>query len=222
MSVFHAGHWLWQRPHSVHVAEVEQALPGEVLDLPDAEGGVLVELLDMASTVEGLAVDRDRLERRRARCGPRRSRLNQMLKKARKRCQATPIVGLSAMVIIQRRRRGSSPSRRCTMPPRCPDEPGPATGRRSTRSAGSAPPRLTLGSACARSGPPPGRAAARCRCHPEDGQLDVVGLPERRAEEPRSRPPSPARARGVVALADRHQHEDADEPVHANNSMTHS
>ncbi len=31
---------------------------------------------------------------------PSASRLNQMLKKARNRCQATPIVGVSEMVII--------------------------------------------------------------------------------------------------------------------------
>ena len=36
LSVFHAGHWLWQRPHSVQVAKSRMPLPGEVLDLPDA------------------------------------------------------------------------------------------------------------------------------------------------------------------------------------------
>ena len=54
-SVFQAGHCDWQRPHSVQVVEVEQALPGEVLDRADPELGVLVEVLDV---VEG-----DRLAR---------------------------------------------------------------------------------------------------------------------------------------------------------------
>ena len=42
--------------------EVEQALPGEVLDLADAERGVLVEVLDVLE-VDRLAADRDRLQR---------------------------------------------------------------------------------------------------------------------------------------------------------------
>ena len=36
-SVFHAGHCDWQRPHSVQVREVQQPLPGEVLDPSDTE-----------------------------------------------------------------------------------------------------------------------------------------------------------------------------------------
>ena len=37
LPVAQAGHWDWQRPHSVQVPSVQQALPGEVLDLPQPE-----------------------------------------------------------------------------------------------------------------------------------------------------------------------------------------
>src|SRR5690606_18620276 len=79
--------------------EVEDALPTEVLDLADAEGGVLVQLVDV---VQG---DRDatggeRLGRTSA-GRPEAARLKKMLKKAANRCQATPMVMLSEMVIIQ-------------------------------------------------------------------------------------------------------------------------
>ena len=60
LSVFHAGHWLWQRPHSVHV--VKSSSPFQVKShLADAEGRVLVELLDLLE-VEHLAADLDRLQ----------------------------------------------------------------------------------------------------------------------------------------------------------------
>ena len=68
LSVFQAGHWRLAAAALGAGGEVEQALPGEVLDLADAERGVLVELLDVLE-VDRLAADPDRLQRAEARCG---------------------------------------------------------------------------------------------------------------------------------------------------------
>ena len=46
-SVFHAGHWLWQRPHSVHVVKSSRPFQVKSSDAADAERGALVELLDL-------------------------------------------------------------------------------------------------------------------------------------------------------------------------------
>jgi hypothetical protein len=64
-----------------------------VLGLAHAEGGALVELVELFE-VERLATAPSAVR-------PEASRLNQMLTKARKRCHATPIVGWSETVIIQ-------------------------------------------------------------------------------------------------------------------------
>ena len=61
-SVFHAGHWDWQRPHSVQVAKSSMPFQEKSVDLADAERGVLVEVLDVLE-VERLAVDHQRLHR---------------------------------------------------------------------------------------------------------------------------------------------------------------
>ena len=46
-SVFQAGHWDWQRPHSVQ--EVKSSRPFQVKSstLPTPSGGVLVQILDL-------------------------------------------------------------------------------------------------------------------------------------------------------------------------------
>ncbi len=119
--------------------EVEQALPGEVLDRADPEPGVLGEVLE-GGDVERAGGDLDRLERAPSAVRPSASRLNQMLKKARKRCQATPIVGVSEMVIIHAKEMriftaatttiaASSPV--VPVPKSCPARRCPGSARRS-------------------------------------------------------------------------------------------
>ena len=98
LSVFHAGHWLWQRPHSVHV--VKSSSPFQVksstLPTPRAASSSSSSTFSKSSTSPPTLIgcSSPRLVR------PSAWRLKKMLKKARKRCQATPMVGVSAMVII--------------------------------------------------------------------------------------------------------------------------
>ncbi len=99
LSVFHAGHCDWQRPHSVQVVTSSSCFQvrSSALATPIEESS---SRSSMASIENGLpsmdiGCSAPRLVR------PSALRLNQMLKNARKRCQATPIVGWRAMVIIQ-------------------------------------------------------------------------------------------------------------------------
>ena len=98
LSVFHAGHWDWQRPHSVQV--VKSSRPFQVksstLPTPSAASSSSSSMFSKSTgsplTMSGCSAPRE--------VRPSACRLNQMLGKARKRCQATPMVGWSAMVII--------------------------------------------------------------------------------------------------------------------------
>ena len=98
LSVFHAGHWLWQRPHSVQVVKSSRPfhVKSSTLPTPRVVSSSISSMASMEkglpSIVIGLAAPRAVL--------PSASRLNQMFGKARKRCQATPIVGCREIVII--------------------------------------------------------------------------------------------------------------------------
>ncbi len=98
LSVFHAGHWLWQRPHSVHVVKSSRPfhVKSSTLPTPSAASSSSSSTFSKSSTSPPTRIgwSSPRLVR------PSAWRLKKMLKKARKRCQATPIVGCSAMVII--------------------------------------------------------------------------------------------------------------------------
>ena len=98
-SVFQAGHWLWQRPHSVH--EVKSRMPfqakSSTLPTPSAasssRSSMFSKSIGAPLTMIGC--------RPPSAVPPSASRLNQMLKNAVKRCQATPMVGFSEITIIQ-------------------------------------------------------------------------------------------------------------------------
>ena len=105
-SVFQAGHCDWQRPHSVQVEKSRRPFQVKSSTLPTpstgsgASSSSFSEAASMASIENGWPspiVIGLRLPRA---VRPDESRLNQMLGKARKRCHATPIVGVSEMVII--------------------------------------------------------------------------------------------------------------------------
>ena len=97
-SVFHAGHCDWQRPHSVQVEkssrpfQVKSSTAPTPRESPSSISSRASRVNGLPPTVSGRTVP--------SAVRPEASRLNQMLGKARKRCQATPIVGWSAMVII--------------------------------------------------------------------------------------------------------------------------
>ena len=99
LSVFHAGHWLWQRPHSVHVVKSSRPfhVKSSTLPTPSAASSSRSSTCSKSSTSPPTRIgwSSPRLVR------PSAWRLKKMLKKARKRCHATPIVGWRAMVIIQ-------------------------------------------------------------------------------------------------------------------------
>src|SRR6476660_6038651 len=97
-SVFQAGHWDWQRPHSVQV--VKSRMPfqekSSMEPTPSMESS---SRSSMSSSVTGLPADVSGLTAPSAvREG---SRLNQMLKNAVNRCQAVPMLRFSEIVIIQ-------------------------------------------------------------------------------------------------------------------------
>ena len=98
-SVFHAGHCDWQRPHSVQVEKSSRPFQVKSSTAPTPSVSPSSSS-SMASMSNGRAAHRSAAAPRRAPCAPDASRLNQMLGKARNRCQATPIVGCSEMVII--------------------------------------------------------------------------------------------------------------------------
>ena len=101
LSVFHAGHWLWQRPHSVQVEKSSRPFQVKSSTLPtprvisssDSSISSMVSMeKGLPPTVIGCSSPSE--------VRPSAWRLKKMLKNARKRCQATPIVGLSETVII--------------------------------------------------------------------------------------------------------------------------
>src|SRR6476469_775966 len=99
LSVFQAGHCDWQRPHSVQ--EVKSRMPfqlkSSIEPTPRVESS---SRSSMSSSETALSSEVSGLTAPRA-VRPEDSRLNQMLKNARNRCQATPIVRLTEIVIIQ-------------------------------------------------------------------------------------------------------------------------
>ena len=95
--VFQAGHCDWQRPHSVQVEKSrmpfqENCSTWETPKTSSSPG---------SSKSISLPPRGHRLQRAEGGRRRRRSRLNQMFGKPRKRCQATPMLVLSATVIIQ-------------------------------------------------------------------------------------------------------------------------
>ena len=92
-SVFQAGHCDWQRPHSVQVVKSRMPfqLKSSTEPTPSTESSsrssMSSSVIALPSEVSGLTAP--------SAVRPDGSRLNQMLKKARKRCQATPMVRLT-------------------------------------------------------------------------------------------------------------------------------
>ncbi len=97
--MFQAGHWDWQRPHSVQVVKSSRPfqLKSVMVATPrvasSSRSSMASKSTGAPSTISGRSAP--------SAVRPEASRLNQMLKKARNRCQATPIVGCSEMVISQ-------------------------------------------------------------------------------------------------------------------------
>ncbi len=96
LPVFQAGHWDWQRPHSVQVEKSrmpfqEKCSTWETPNWAFSSGSS--KSIGTPSLTIGWSAP--------SATSPSASRLNQMLGKARKRCQATPMSVLSATVIIQ-------------------------------------------------------------------------------------------------------------------------
>ena len=97
LPVFQAGHWDWQRPHSVQ--EVKSSKPFQVKSsiLPTPSGA--------SSSSSSIAVRSSGLPPIMIGCNapsagpPEASRLNQMLGQTVKRCQATPMVVLSPITM---------------------------------------------------------------------------------------------------------------------------
>ena len=98
LSVFQAGHWLWQRPHSVHVEKSSRPfqVKSSTLPTPRAASSSSSSISSKSSSLPWtwIGCSAPRAVR------PSANRLNQMLGKARKRGQATPMVGCGATVII--------------------------------------------------------------------------------------------------------------------------
>ncbi len=96
LPVFQAGHCDWQRPHSVQVEKSsrpfqENCSTWETPKTSSSPGSV--KSIGLPPEVIGWRAPRA--------VPPVASRLNQMLGKARKRCQATPMLVLSETTIIQ-------------------------------------------------------------------------------------------------------------------------
>ena len=99
LSVFHAGHWLWQRPHSVQVVKSRMPFQEKSSTAP-TPSLVSSSISSRSSKSTGLPPEVIGARPPSA-VRPVAWRLKKMLKKARKRCQATPMVGCSEIVIIQ-------------------------------------------------------------------------------------------------------------------------
>src|SRR6185503_2640092 len=99
LPVFQAGHWDWQRPHSVH--EVKSSNPFQV------KSSTLPTPSEVSSSRSSIAAKSSGFESIMIGCSspsagvPDDSRLNQMFGQAVNRCQATPIVVLSPMTMNQ-------------------------------------------------------------------------------------------------------------------------
>lgn len=96
MPVFQAGHCDWQRPHSVHVEKSrmpfqENCSTWETPKTSSSPGSS--KSISLPPEVIGCSAP--------SATAPSALRLNQMFGKARKRCQATPMLVLSETVIIQ-------------------------------------------------------------------------------------------------------------------------
>ena len=193
--------------------EVEQALPREVLDLADAEGRVLLHLLhDLHG--EGLAVDEHRLQL----------------------TQGGTAVGVTLEVDVEE---GEEAVPRDThrRVDRDGDHPGVRDEQLDQRDDDDARLERPDGHAREERAEPAGQREVQQRCvvgltgveqerplqaaqqgdadaDAEDGQLDVVGLPEGRAEEAgRAALVTGGRAR-VAPLPDDHEHDDRDDARH--------
>src|SRR6187397_1305403 len=96
LPVFQAGHWDWQRPHSVQVEKSsrpfqENCSTWETPKTSSSPGSV--KSIGLPPEVIGC--------RPPSAVAPSALRLNQMFGKPRKRCQATPMLVFSETVIIQ-------------------------------------------------------------------------------------------------------------------------
>src|SRR6478672_2874304 len=83
-SVFQAGHWLWQRPHSVHEVKSRMPFQAKSSSLPTPRAASSSRSSMFSKSIGP----------------PPALRLNQMLKNAVNRCQATPMFGFSEITII--------------------------------------------------------------------------------------------------------------------------
>ena len=98
LSVFQAGHCDWQRPHSVQVVKSSSPFQVKSSTLPtpsaasSSRSSICSKSIGWPPTLIGCNAPSE--------VRPSACRLVQMLTNARNRCQATPIVGVSEMVII--------------------------------------------------------------------------------------------------------------------------
>ncbi len=99
LAVFHAGHCDWQRPHSVQVEKSSRPFQVNCSTRATPNWSVSGSASSKSSGLPSLIIGRSAPSPDPA--GFSGLRLKKMLKNARKRCQATPMVGLSAMVISQ-------------------------------------------------------------------------------------------------------------------------
>ncbi|RPK75185.1 hypothetical protein EES44_01405 [Streptomyces sp. ADI96-15] len=102
LPVFQAGHCDWQRPHSVQVEKSSRPFhekcstceaPKTASSAPSSSSKTVSKSISLPPDTIGFSSP--------SATEPSASRLNQMLGKARKRCQATPMSVLSETVIIQ-------------------------------------------------------------------------------------------------------------------------
>ena len=105
LSVFQAGHWLWQRPHSVQVVKSSRPFQEKSSTAPtpslasSSRSSMSSRLTRSPLLVSGLTAPRAVVAPSVSR--PIDSRLKKMLNQAVKRCQATPMVRLEEMTISQ-------------------------------------------------------------------------------------------------------------------------
>ena len=98
-SVFHAGHWDWQRPHSVQVVKSRTPFheKSQIVPAPSTESSsrssMSSRVICLPLEVSGFAAPSAVL--------PSSSRLNQMLNQTVNRCQAMPIVRFRATTSSQ-------------------------------------------------------------------------------------------------------------------------